>query len=94
MGRELIGRAFLTFKPGRTKSLVCWQGEIVGVEGDAAIAELYEWVLGEQSNTGRIPLSEFEVSETENGAFIKMFDDYRARNEFYENWRKRNPVEI
>lgn len=74
---SLLGMSFLSFsEEGHVK----WQGDIIGIDGDLCICQLYEWISGEESDCVVIHKMEFA-----NLNRFRLFKSHEERNEAYRD---------
>lgn len=85
----LVGFAFLSYSTIDDKISLEWQGTIRAVmasnsaEGDLALVDFFEWVMGDYSYSQLVPLREF-AQPFRSRRFFKLFRTETERNNYYE----------
>ena len=88
-GPPLVGYGLLTYRFEDGKEVLEKQGEIRNViatgspVGDIAIVDWFDWIIGDYTFSGAVPLSKLAIPYHQDG-FVKLFPSAAARNCYYE----------
>lgn len=80
----LVGMWFHTLKDGE----IHWQGQILSVDGDVVLAQLYEWICGYESGIEVIPKSVIYSKD------CKLYPSHEHMNEAYRVYSIRRENEF
>lgn len=76
----LVGKWLHTLKDG---SVIEWQAEIIGVDGDVVIVQLYEWFAGCASQIATLPKADvYDPSK------CRLYPTNEHMNEYYERYSR------
>ena len=75
----LVGKYFHSVKEDRTT--IEWQGEITARIGDNYLLQLFEWIMGGESNQTIIPAADM--------VYWRIYDSAEEMNYHYDNYRRR-----